>query len=245
MKAIVLAAGIGQRLGNIAEKRPKCLLEFGGISLLKRHLDILLKIGVSNIIVVSGYESRQIEQEISISDAKHITRTVHNPEYRKGSLISLMEGLKVLNTDQDFILMDADVLYDGKIIERLVGSQIRNCFLLDREFIPGDEPVKLCVKNGQIIDFRKHINKDLEFDFQGESVGFFRFTAETADKIMNLTKSYLAQGCDDAPYEEIIRDLLLEEPDNYGFEDITGLKWIEIDFPEDLIRANSAILPHI
>jgi len=245
MKAIVLAAGIGQRLGDIAEKRPKCLLEFGGISLLKRHLDILLKIGVSNIIVVSGYESRQIEQEISLSDAKHITRMVHNSEYRKGSLISLMEGLKVLNTDQDFILMDADVLYDGKIIERLVGSQIRNCFLLDREFIPGDEPVKLCVKNGQIIDFRKHINKDLEFDFQGESVGFFRFTSETADKIINLTKSYLAQGCDDAPYEEIIRDLLLEEPDNYGFEDITGLKWIEIDFPEDLIRANSSILPHI
>ncbi len=58
-------------------------------------------------------------------------------------------------------------------------------------------------------------------------------------------RSYLEQNNDNAPYEEIIRDLLLEQPESFGFEDVTGLKWIEIDFPEDIKRANTEILPYI
>ncbi len=211
-------------------------------SAIYSHLSIYR---IKDIIVVSGYQSEIIEDEISHSVANEITRTVINPDYEKGSLISLLTGIEALHTDKDFILMDADVLYEQKIIGRLINTKINNCFLLDRNFIHGDEPVKLCVQDGQLVDFRKQIDKDLQFNVQGESVGFFRFSGKTAKKLVAQTRSYIAEGQEDAPYEEIIRDLLLENPENFGFEDITGMKWIEIDFPEDIKRAQLEILPYI
>ena len=56
---------------------------------------------------------------------------------------------------------------------------------------------------------------------------------------------YINRGEDEAPYEEIIRDLLLARPDQYSFEDITGLPWLEIDFPEDVVKAKDVILPKL
>ncbi len=120
-----------------------------------------------------------------------------------------------------------------------------NCFLLDRDFIPGEEPVKLCVRNNQLVDFRKKIAADLQYDYQGESIGFFRFNYNTAEQLTGIAEKYLADGQKDLPYEECIRDLLINKPEHFGFEDVSDLNWIEIDFPEDVERAKKEILPHI
>ena len=56
---------------------------------------------------------------------------------------------------------------------------------------------------------------------------------------------YINRGEDEAPYEEIIRDLLLAKPEQYSFEDISGLPWLEIDFPDDVIKARDIILPKL
>jgi len=245
MKTVLLAAGIGQRLGEISGDKPKCLLQFDGISLLQRHLVILQHYGITGIIIVTGYQENLIEQEVAKSGTANLIQMVHNPAYEKGSIISMLTGLEALATDNEFLLMDADVLYDHRIIERLISTCNKNCFLLDRDFEPGDEPVKLCVRNGQLIEFRKKIDDNLHFDFQGESVGFFRFSRETANSLVQSAKDYLQRGENNQPYEECIRDILLSNPDNFGFEDITGLNWIEIDFPEDVGKAENNILPNI
>ena len=243
-KAIILAAGVGQRLGDSADGRPKCLLEFGGSTLLARHLKILDHYGISGVLLVTGYGAAQIEAELAQLNSRCEVSTVHNPEYEKGSVISLLTGLRALSPDRDILLMDADVLYDHRLIGRLLQAE-GNRFLLDREFEAGEDPVKLCVKDGHLIDFRKQINKDLEFDFQGESVGFFRFTNGTAGRLAQRARTYIESGDGSQPYEECIRDLLLEKPDDFCFEDITGLPWIEIDFPGDIRLAESGILPRL
>ena len=245
MKTVILAAGVGQRLGEYTGNRPKCLLEFAGKSLLQRHLVNLQHHGITDIILVTGFMENLIIEQVKNEIDQGIIQTVHNPEFRKGSVISLMTGLGKLDAGEDFILMDADVLYDHRIIERLLNTRHRNCFLLDREFEQGEEPVKLCVLDGQLIEFRKKIDDNLRFDYQGESVGFFRFTGVTAEKLVQVSERYLDRGDVLLPYEECIRDLLLENPDQFGFEDITELAWIEIDFPEDIDRAKKNILPCI
>ena len=58
-------------------------------------------------------------------------------------------------------------------------------------------------------------------------------------------RTTIPEGRYEEPYEEAIRDLLLETPDAFGYEDITGLPWIEIDFPEDIQRAQNEILPQL
>lgn len=172
--AIILAAGIGKRLEGHSKDLPKCLLRFNGTTLLERHLSNLLEFGISEIYVVTGFKSQDIEQLISGTEAGRITQIIFNPRYNKGSHISLLRGLDHSRAESDFILMDADVLYDKKILSRLINSDHRNCFLLDKDFIPGDEPVKLCIKNDRIVEFRKLIDRNLQCDFQGESVGFFQ-----------------------------------------------------------------------
>ena len=142
--------------------------------------------------------------------------------------------------------MDADVLYDSEMIKRLVNTTIENCLLLDRDFIPGDEPVKICVdKTGRINEFRKKVANDLEFDIQGESVGFFKFNKLIGTSLLGRINDYLSKGESDTPYEEAIRDLIKTYPEQFGYEDVTGVPWIEIDFPEDIERAKNEILPNI
>lgn len=245
MKTVLLAAGVGQRLGAVSGNKPKCLIEFDGVSLLRRHLRILEHYGMTEIIIVTGYQPDLLAREIAATDTAAITRCVHNPDYTKGSLISMRTGLAEMQTDRDFILMDADVLYDHRIMQRLVTTPLHNCFLLDRDFEAGEEPVKLCMRDGRLVEFRKKINGSLQFDLQGESVGFFRFAPATAHHLVRAANHYLQRGEDRQPYEECIRDLLLDRPQDFGYEDITGLHWIEIDFPEDIITAKNTILPHM
>ena len=79
----------------------------------------------------------------------------------------------------------------------------------------------------------------------GESVGFFRFSAEMAAALADTACAYAAQGWCGAEYEEAIRDHLLAEPDRFGAEDVTDLPWTEIDFEADVVRARDEILPQL
>ncbi|MBD0265191.1 MAG: phosphocholine cytidylyltransferase family protein [Tolypothrix sp. Co-bin9] len=245
MKAIILAAGVGRRLGKDGQNQPKCLLKFNGKSLLERHLNYLRYYQIDEVVIAVGYQAERIQEEIKALGAENWVSTVYNPDYTKGSVISLWTLRQQLAAGDEILLMDADVLYDRRIIERVVKTNITNSFLLDRDFEPGDEPVKLCVRDNELVEFRKQLALDLVYDFAGESVGFFRFGSAVAHRLATRTEKYVADGLDNEPYEEVIRDLLLETPETFGYEDITGFPWIEIDFPQDIQRAQNDILPQI
>ena len=245
MKAIILAAGVGRRLGKDGENQPKSLLKFNGKSLLERHLDYLHHCQIDTVAIAVGYQRQLIQDEITALGAENWVSTVYNPDYTQGSAISLWTLREYLTAEDDVLLMDADVLYSRRILEKLVKTEIPNCFLLDRDFEPGDEPVKLCVREGQLVEFRKQVAPDLAYDFAGESVGFFRFGSAIAHRLASRTEDYVAAGRYEEPYEEAIRDLLLETPAAFGYEDVTGIPWIEIDFPEDIQRAQKEILPQL
>ena len=180
MRAIILAAGIGKRLGEISGGKPKCLLEFDGISLLHRHIAILRQLGICDILIVTGYCQDDIATELDSLKSDARINTAYNPYYESGSVVSLWTARSCLESGDDIILMDADVLYHPDIIRTLINTKNDNCFLLDRDFEAGDEPVKICVQGSTIVDFRKQIDSQLQFDFQGESVGFFDLAAKFA-----------------------------------------------------------------
>ncbi len=236
MDAIMLAAGIGKRLG-LVQQSPKCLIRIGKKSLLQRHIENLQRLGVEHMVLCTGFRAEEIKTEVHRLGADAFCKTVFNPDFEKGSVVSLWQVRAHLKTGADVLLMDADVLYDYRVIERLYNGSQSNLFLLDRDFEAGDEPVKLCIAGSHIVEFRKLINADLSYDFAGESVGFFRFDSALAKRLAERTEHYVDQGLVEQPYEEAIRDLLLETPQAFDYSDITGLAWIEIDFPEDVKSA--------
>ena len=246
MDAIILAAGRGDRLREFnPDGRPKCLLEFGGRSLLSRELECLLLAGVHKVEIVIGFEADRIVEHVGTLARRPQVAFAYNPRFVQGSVVSLLAARDALNSGADLLLLDADVLFHPGVLSRLVESRHRNCFLLDREFAAGEEPVKIAVRGGRMVEFRKRLDQDLEFEELGESVGFFRFDAGTCRQIAAACARYDAEGLSDAPHEEVLRDLLLADAERFGFEDVTGLPWLEVDFPEDVERAIKHVLPAI
>ena len=243
MKAIILAAGVGRRL-NQSRPVPKCLLRFGGQTLIQRHLEALAKAGVANVTVCVGYESNQVISELTRVTQPRVL-TLHNPQYDRGSILSLWVARKTLLSGDDILLMDADVLYHPDILPALIENPFPTCLLLDQNFEQGDEPVKICLNDGLIVEFHKQIAPELQYNLVGESVGFFKFNAMTSLRLATLVAGYVANGRGDDPHEEALRDLILSHSNEVGIADITGKAWIEIDFPEDIQRAKEMILPQV
>jgi len=245
MKVVMLAAGVGSRLGQTnAETAPKVLLRFDGKTLLERHIDIFRRQGISELVLGVGFHHDEIQLEIEMLGAQDFARTVLNKDYEEGNIVTLSILRDEICCGEPVLLMDADVLYDESLLECLIKSRHPNCLLIDRAFVPGDEPVKICVRDGEIIEFRKWLSA--EFDFCGESVGFFKLSAEVAKKVVVQAEHYLRQSRRQESYEEAIRDVLLTSPRNtFAFEEITYMPWIEIDFAADIERANTVVLPLI
>jgi choline kinase len=253
MRAIILAAGRGSRLQQAAgDELPKCLLSFGGKTLLERHLDILRDAGVGEVVLALGYRPGPVRAELQRLGRGDV-EIVMNPQYELGSVLTVHTAAAQLTRGGDVLVMDADVLYDPRIMEALVAGDSVDRLLIDRDFEGGDEPVKVCVKDGVPVEFRKRVADGLTYDTIGESVGFFRFREGTAKRFAAIVAGYIDSGRANLPHEEAIRDLLLEEPapgstrgvEHLDVADVTGLAWIEIDFPIDVERAASEILPQI
>lgn len=246
MYAIILAAGQGNRLSEFnPDPRPKCLLEFGGKSLLARQMDSLFSCGVNQVTLVVGYEADQIIDHVGTLSSRPEVAFVYNPAYTDGSVLSLLAARDALAGDTSVLVLDADVLFHPKIMRTLVDSSIPNCYLIDRDFVVGDEPVKIAIQQGKMVEFSKKLPANLEYDTLGESVGFFKFNTEIAEKIAQTCAGYKIEGLLDAPHEEALRDVLLARPSDFDCEDITGLPWLEVDFPEDVERAIKQVLPAI
>jgi choline kinase len=241
-RALILAAGRGRRMG--ADAPPKVLLSFGGQSLLARHLTILDACGVHEVAIAIGYRAPDLRDEVARHDRGAGVAFIENPSFRDGSIVSLWHARDVLRSGVPILLMDGDVLYDRRLMARLIESPHANVFLLDRAIEPGEEPVKLCIDKGRIVDFHKRPQR--AHQWHGESVGFFRFSPTVAAELADRVDEYVMAGQTHLEYEEAIRDMVLaHRAGGFGFEDISGLPWIEIDFPEDAQRAKAAVLPHL
>jgi choline kinase len=247
MRAIILAAGRGVRLKQAADEEvPKCLLRFDGITLLERHLRLLKTAGVDEVVLALGWRHELVEAELDRLEWRPRPQIVLNPRYELGSVLTVHTTAEALTRGGDVLLMDADVLYHDRIMAALVaGRNPVNRVLIDRDFEAGDEPVKVCVRAGVPIELRKQVAPDLEYDTIGESVGFFRFDTVGARRLAAIVSDYVGSERSHLPHEEAVRDLLRERSQVVEVADVTGSPWIEIDFPNDILRAAQEVLPQL
>jgi len=238
----MLAAGVGRRLAGW--DGPKVLLAFGGQTLLQRHLRNLAEAGVAELSITVGHGAVAVRVATAALPTSLAVRFVDNPRYREGSLVSLWAQRETLRAGRPVLLMDADVLCDGRLFRALFRGIAENTPLLDRAIEPGDEPVKICVAaDGAIADFRK--TPERPHAWRGESVGFFLFSVASAAALADRAEACVSAGATHLEYEEAIRDLILAEPRRFGFVDVTGLPWTEIDFDDDVVRAEQVVLPKL
>ena len=242
MKAIICAAGRGVRLGA---RSPKVLLEVGGRTLLEWHAVRLLEVDVHDVVLVTGFMREQIPRVLPKISGRHglNIRELTNERFPEGSVLSLAAALPEMGrTREPILLMDADVLYPVAMLDRLISSRHQTALLLDREYSTNDDdPVLVPVKDGRPFEFQKKWTGEAEF--AGESIGFFKIGPDDLPMLIEETRARSAGNDVRDSYDDVLRAMVLA--DRFGHEDVTGLPWTEIDFPEDLSRARDEVLPQI
>jgi len=228
--AIILAAGVGKRFGAEMNDKPKALLEVGGETLIARLVRQLREGDIAKIVIVVGHRGELIERELGGVPGVSF---LHNPEYRRGAILSLWTAREHLGGPA--LVMDADVFLPSEMMLRLLRSAHENCFLLDGSASATGEEQMLHVRDGRVTDIARKPRG--AYDLLGESVGFLRLGADGARVLRELLDARVAAGVKDIEHEEVYPELLSRVVT--GFERVDDLDWTEIDFPEDLERARA------
>ena len=240
MNAVILAAGVGKRLRPFTTEHPKCLLTFGGKSLLRRHLEMLDGAGVQKICIVVGHLADQIEAEVKTLSCRAPIDLVYNAEYTFGSALSLLKAEASFSAVAA-IIMDADLLFSRTLVDRLMASPAPNCLLVDDRLDDTGEEVKVVVRSDAMVcELGKQVRR--EGTVVGESVGIYKFSDETTSKLIDALRGAVREN-PQVEYESVIDSLLGRIEMSYV--PMGDLPWIEIDFPRDVDRARDEIWPDV
>lgn len=239
MKAVILAAGRGRRLDVVTMHRPKCLMDVGGKPLLYRYFDALAHLGVTRICMVVGYKQERIREAVASYPAKADVTFLVNSDFERGSIVSLWTARESM--DDDVVIMDADVLFHPAVLDRLLNSLHANALLMDETVTQHTEECMVVTRKGRVTALSKQVPD--EYDLVGEGVGFLRVSQAAVPQLLRSMETRVYQGLLDMEYEDALADFFREVL--VGVEKIGGLPWIEIDFPEDLERAEQEILPRL
>lgn len=239
MNAVVLAAGVARRLAPVTDRTHKCLLPVGGRPILARLLAALEAVGIREAILVVGHYADQIRQLAGDRFGRLGVRYVDNPGYTKGSVLSLYAARAHLR--EPALIMDADVVFPREFLRRLIGTPSPSAVLLDRAFQDTGEEVKVYTRGDRVVGLGKKVVPD-SWEAVGENIGFFKCGAEAAPELVRCLEQVLTENSL-GEWEDAVHLLLAAR--HVGWVDVTGLPWTEIDFAEDLRRAESDVLPHV
>src|SRR3989338_8561090 len=152
MKAIILAAGLGNRLQEILEGKPKPLLKVKNKSIIQYSLDALSKTSLKKIHIVIGHKGEFIKNEIGSRYKNLEISYCNNDLYSStGSMHSLFCGL---NEPEDCLVLDGDIIYEDNILEEIISNKQKNLVLLTKCGSRGDE-VFVTLENEKVIYLSK------------------------------------------------------------------------------------------
>jgi choline kinase len=236
--AVLLAAGEGRRLHPYTIDRPKCLVEVGGRPLLARVLAALDGAGFDELVVVTGYREDVLADFLAgfLADFAGRMRItcVRNPDYATTNNAYSLWSARVA-VPEDFVLLDGDLLFERRVLTRLLASPGEVVLAVERRTDLGDEEMKVLAGPGLSV---AAVNKTMDpRQAIGESVGIARFSRSAAAALWAQLEAQIVAGKRNVFYELAFEEMIAA---GWGFRiaDITGLQAMEIDTPEDLAAAH-------
>ena len=247
-KAIIIAAGLGSRLGNLTNDKPKCLLEVAGKSLLQHQIDTLKSCGITNISVIKGYK----KEKINYPGLKYYI----NDDYQNNNILNSLFYAEPEMSDA-FITHYSDILYRKEVVERLLTSQGDISVVIDinwQDYYLGrtDHPIEEAEKvifdaNNQVVEIGKILVKE-EVNW-GEFIGMAKFTKRGAEifkrHFHQAKKLYWGKPFQQASiFQKAYLTDMFQEMIDLGVLIscvIIAKGWIEIDTVQDFGRAEKML----
>jgi choline kinase len=240
VNAIILVAGVARRLAPLTDSTHKALLPVGGRPVLTRMLESLNAVGVRQVTLVVGHCADQIRKHAGERVGRMAVRYIHNPEYARGSVLSLYTARQALR--EPTLIMDADVLFPRDFLRRLLEIPAPSALLVDRGFTDTGEEVKIYTRGERVIALGKKVVPEA-WDAVGEGIGFFKCGPGAGRELMGLLEQVIDDSQGICEYEDALH--LLVSRQRVEAVGVTGLPWTEVDFAEDLHRAQSEVFPAI
>ena len=231
-QAIILAAGQGRRLLPYTGNLPKCLLDIGGKTILERQVEALRFVGVSQVTVVIGYLGGKIREALGVE-----VSYIENSRFEDtSSMYSLWLAREVAG--QGFVVLNSDVLFHIDILRLLLESPHPDALAVDFNSILAEEEMKVRVRNGRVWGLGKELR-----DGDAENLGIAKFSAAGSRTLFAKIGEILDQNLWNVMVPYAVNAIALEYP--LAAIAVRDLPWIEIDFPEDYLRAREVIYPAI
>jgi choline kinase len=234
MKAIILSAGQGSRLGHLVDDRPKCLIDFNGRTLLDRQLDMLEVNGVHEAVVVTGFHDELVQQAIARRTGGPEVRTVFNPFYKvadnTGSLFMAREELA-----GDCLVWNGDTLVSRALMAKVVQNDRPGiCVTVDRKASYDEDDMKVIrdESDGRL----RAIGKRISAGVNAESIGLLAFRSGGAEQFRDaIERAMRTPEGTTIWYLRVIHHLA--QNGEVWTLDINGEEWGEVDFPADVDAA--------
>lgn len=245
MQALMLAAGMGKRLGRFTSGQTKCMVQVGGLTLLEHAAEALRRAGIYKLILVTGYAGDKLEDYARRTLTDFELVFVHNPDYATTNNIYSLYLAREQFMQDDTILLESDLIYDHDLIRRLMEAPEKDMVTVAKYESWMDGTVTLLDDRGVIREFVE--KKDFRFDKAEKyykTVNIYKFSKDFAERLyIPFLHAYIrAYGMNQ--YYELVLKTLTRTPGAqlHAFE-VGRMKWYEIDDAQDLDIANTLFAP--
>lgn len=235
--AIILADGIGSLFSPLTDKSAKSLLSVGGSVILERMIRNCLSCGISQFVLVLGHREDEIKQFVDKTFRGIRVTYVINDRYRDTNTgYSLMRASTVVGT-AEFIKLDANVVFDTKILRALVDSNLPNVVCIDRNVVLAGDRVKVIAdEQMRIGEIGKSVDPSIAL---GEAIGIEKISAATGRLLFGELKGMMESVVSAQDHCEAAYARLVDKGINFHALDITEMNWRRIDTAEDFAAASA------
>ncbi len=241
MQAIILAAGMGRRLGELTKDQTKCMVPVNGVRLIDRVLGQLTKLPLQRVIIVVGYKGQELREYITTQYGQQLTANcqlqfAENPIYDKTNNIYSLSLVKEQLQEDDTLLIESDLILSDRLFEMLLENPCPNLALVAKYETWMDGTMVRIDADSNIVNF---ISKDA-FDYNDVSsyyktVNIYKFSRQfLKEKYVPFLDAYTKAVGLNEYYENVLRIISLLSGHELKALPIGHEKWYEIDDKQDL-----------
>ncbi len=242
MQAIILAAGMGKRLGELTQGNTKCMVEVNGVKLIDRVLNQLSAHNLTRVIIVVGYKGKELQEYIGNRyDSKLNIVYINNPIYDKtNNIFSLALAKKELEED-DTILIESDLIFEDSLFSMIINSSYPNAALVDKYQTWMDGTMVRIDEENNIVNFvPKKAFKYEHVDSYYKTVNIYKFSKEfSVNTYVPFLEAYTKSMGNNEYYEQVLRVITILDKCDFKALPLSGQKWYEIDDVQDLDIAST------
>ena len=236
MQAIILAAGMGKRLGEHTKDNTKCMVKVNGVCLIDRMLMQLATHNISRVIIVVGYKKDELIQHIGnkYNDLFKI-EYVHNDIYDKTNNIYSLALAKNFMLEEDTLLLESDLIFDDKVLDLIIDNPLPNLALVAKYETWMDGTMVRISEDNDILNFiPKKSFRYSDIDLYYKTCNIYKFSKEfSSTQYVPFLEAYSKAMGDNEYYEQVLRVLTALDRSDLKALPIKE-KWYEIDDVQDL-----------